>query len=100
MGGTKASEENTTSEKTEPRPKPSTTPQLMWRRHGHDRQPLAAIWITPWNTIATGTGRIISRKPISSIPPAMPKMPEMNEVTTATTARAARIGSVNIGEAA
>ena len=61
---------------------------------------MAAIWITPWNTMATGTGSIISRKPISSMPPAMPKMPEMNEVTTATTASAARIGSVNIRRAA
>jgi hypothetical protein len=61
---------------------------------------LAAIWITPWNTMATGTGSIISRKPISSIPPAMPKMPEMKEVTTATMARAARISGVNIRQAA
>ena len=29
LGGTKASDENTISEKTEPMPKPSTTPQLM-----------------------------------------------------------------------
>jgi hypothetical protein len=57
---------------------------------------LAAIWITPWNTMATGTGSISSRKPISSMPPAMPKMPEMKEVTTATAARAARTGRENM----
>ena len=46
--------------------------------------------------MATGTGSISSRKPISSMPPAMPKMPEMNEVTTATTASAARTGRENM----
>ena len=50
--------------------------------------------------MATGTGSSTSRKPISSMPPAMPKMPEMNEVTTATTASAARMGSENIARAA
>jgi hypothetical protein len=52
--------------------------------------------MTPWNTMATGTGIKSSRKPISSMPPAMPKIPEMKEVTTAATASAARIGRGSI----
>ena len=50
--------------------------------------------------MATGTGSSTSRKPISSMPPAMPKIPEMNEVTTATTASAARTENENIEGAA
>ena len=97
LGGTKLKKEKITRAQPVPAPNCSTTFQLMCWRHSHERQPLAAIWITPWNTMATGTGSRNSRKPINSIPPAMPKMPEMKDVTTAATARAARMGSVNIG---
>ena len=35
---------------------------LTWWRHSQARQPLAAIWMTPWNTMATGTGSSTSRE--------------------------------------
>ena len=69
---------------------------MCWR-HRKARQPLAAIWVTPCITMAVCTGTTNSKKPISSMPPAMPKMPEMNEVAVTTTASAASIGRENIG---
>ena len=96
LSGTKSNKEKTISEATAPAPNCRTTLHFTWCRHSQARQPLAAIWMTPWNTMAIGTGSSTSRKPISSMPPAMPKIPEMNEVTTATTASANRTSRENI----
>src|ERR1700682_5019011 len=54
----------------------------MWLRHKKARQPLEAICVIACNTIAEGSGRMVSSTPIRINPPAMPNRPDRNAGAT------------------